>query len=49
MGRTCNTEGERRGAYSALVGKPEKDYLEDQGVDRKITLKWVFDRQDEGT
>jgi hypothetical protein len=23
MGRTCGTDGERRGAYRALVGKPE--------------------------
>ena len=23
MGRTCSTYGERRGAYRALVGKPE--------------------------
>jgi hypothetical protein len=23
MGRTCGTYGERRGAYRALVGKPE--------------------------
>jgi hypothetical protein len=23
MGRTCGTNGERRGAYRALVGKPE--------------------------
>jgi hypothetical protein len=24
MGRTCGTYGERRGAYRALVGKPEE-------------------------
>jgi hypothetical protein len=37
--------GERRGAYRVLVGKPEgKDHLEDPGIDRRIILKWIFDR-----
>jgi hypothetical protein len=37
--------GERRGAYKALVGKPEgKNHLEDPGVDERIILKWIFER-----
>jgi hypothetical protein len=35
--------GERRGAYSILVGEPEeRDQLEDLRVDGKIILKWIF-------
>jgi hypothetical protein len=35
---------ERRGAYRALVGRPEAkgDHLEDLGLDEKIILKWIF-------
>jgi hypothetical protein len=34
--------GERRGAYRALVGKPEgRKHLEDPGVDGRIILKWT--------
>jgi hypothetical protein len=37
--------GERRGAYRALVGKPEgRRRLEDPGVDGKIILKWTCER-----
>jgi hypothetical protein len=40
MGRTCGTYGGRRGAYRALVGKPEEgDHLEDPDVDGRIILK----------
>jgi len=30
--------GESRGVYRVLVGKPEKEHLEDPGVDRRIIL-----------
>jgi len=34
--------GERRGVYRVLVGKPDsKNYLEDPGVDGRITLRWM--------
>jgi hypothetical protein len=37
----CN--GERRGAYRVLVGKPGKrDHLECPGVDRKIIITWIL-------
>jgi hypothetical protein len=39
--------GERRGAYRALVGKPEgSNHLEDPGVDGRIILKRIFERLD---
>jgi hypothetical protein len=41
--------GERRGAYRALVGKPEgRNHLEDRGVDGRIILKWTCERLDGG-
>jgi hypothetical protein len=42
--------GERRGAYRALVGKPEgRNHLEDPGVDVRVILKWNFERLGVGT
>jgi hypothetical protein len=37
--------GQKRGAYRALVGKPEgRRPLEDPDVDARIILKWIFER-----
>jgi hypothetical protein len=45
MGRTCGTYGKRRGAYRALVEKPEgRKPLEDPGLDGRIILQWIFER-----
>jgi hypothetical protein len=38
MGRACSTYRERRGAYSVLVGKPEREKPLDRCVDGKIIL-----------
>jgi hypothetical protein len=35
----CMVEG--RGAHRILVGKPERNHLEDLGVNRVGILKWV--------
>jgi hypothetical protein len=41
--------GERRGAYSVLVGKPEgRNHLEDPGVDGRIILKRILEKWDGG-
>jgi hypothetical protein len=41
--------GKRICAYGVLVGKPEgKRPLEDQGVDRRIILRWIFRKWDLG-
>jgi len=42
IGAACSRYGERRGAYSVLVGKPErKNHLEDLGVDGRIVYTSV--------
>jgi hypothetical protein len=38
--------GDRRGAYRALVGKPETYHLKHLGIGRRITLKWIFKKLD---
>jgi hypothetical protein len=41
--------GERRSVYRVLEGKPRgKSYLEDQGLDRMIILRWIFKKWDGG-
>jgi hypothetical protein len=41
--------GERRGIYRALKGNlREGDHLDDQGVNGRIILKWIFENLDKG-
>jgi hypothetical protein len=41
--------GERRGAYRALVGKPEgRNHWKDPGVDGSIIIKAIFKKWDVG-
>jgi hypothetical protein len=51
--RKINTEylffvGERRGVYRVVVWKPERDHLEDPGIDGRIILRWIFRKCDGG-
>jgi len=39
--------GERRGAYTGLVGKPElKNHLENISIDGRLVLKWILKKRD---
>jgi hypothetical protein len=39
--------GERRGVYRVLMGDlRERDHLEDQGVEERIILGWIFRKWD---
>ena len=41
--------GESRGVYRVSVGNPEgKNHLEDQGVDGRVILRWIFRKWDVG-
>jgi len=41
--------GERRGVYWFWWGNlKERDHLGDPGVDRRITLRWIFRKWDVG-
>jgi hypothetical protein len=47
MGVAYGAYGESRGVYRILVCKPEgKSHLENQGVDGKIILRWIYRRWD---
>ena len=46
MSWACGMHGRDTNAYRILVGRPEgSDQLEDSGVDRRILLKWFFNKQ----
>jgi hypothetical protein len=49
MGRACSADGEGRGVYRVLVGKPEgKRPLGDPGVDERIIYRWILNKSDIG-
>jgi hypothetical protein len=46
----CSTYGERRGAYRFRWGNlRERDHLQDQSVEGRIILRWIFRKWDDGT
>jgi len=46
MGEGCDMHGRDANAYRILMGSPEENYqLEDIGVDRRILLKWLFNKR----
>jgi hypothetical protein len=43
MGGACSSDGEGRGLYRVLVGKPEgKRPMGRSGVYERIILRWIF-------
>jgi hypothetical protein len=43
LDQASGKNGERRDAYTALVGEPEgKNPFEELGIDRRIILKWIY-------
>jgi len=46
MGEGCDMHGRDANVYRILMGSPEGNYqLEDIGVDRRILLKWLFNKR----
>jgi hypothetical protein len=49
MGGACSVDGEGRGVWRVLVGKPEeRDYWGDPDVDWRILIRWIFKEWDVG-
>jgi hypothetical protein len=47
MGGVCRADGEERGVYRVLVGKPEgKRPRGDPCVDGRMILRWIFRKWD---
>jgi hypothetical protein len=43
MGRALTIHGQMINAYKILVGSLKgRDYLEDQGIDERLILKWIL-------